>query len=57
MSMPPIEMGKSYLVYMSLNKNFDKYQVLDNLIYEYDLENNKIKNAETGEWIDYYFPN
>ena len=57
MNMPPIENGKSYLVFMSFNKNFDKYQVLDNLIYEYDLENNKIKNVETGEWIDYYFPN
>ena len=57
MSMPPIETGKSYLVFMSFNKNFDKYQIWDNLIYEYDLENNKIKNEETGEWIDYYFPN
>ena len=49
------EVGKYYLVFMNYSKNLECYQVLDDLIYEYDIENNKTKNTYTNEWEDYEF--
>ena len=44
------EIGKYYLVFMNYNNDLECYQVLDDLIYEYDIENNKTKNTDTNEW-------
>lgn len=47
--------GKYYLVFMNYNNDLEHYQVLDELIYEYDIENNKTKNTNTNEWEHYEF--
>lgn len=52
--MPKLEEGKDYLVYIRYNSAFEKNQVLDSFIYEYDIGNDKILNHETNEWIDFY---
>ena len=49
------EVGKYYLVFMNYNNDLESYQVLDDLIYEYDIENDKTKNTETNEWEEYEF--
>lgn len=49
------EIGKYYLVFMNYNNDLECYQVLDDLIYEYDIENNKTKNTDTNEWDKYEF--
>ena len=49
------EVGKYYLVFMNYNDDLEHYQVLDDLIYEYDIQNDKTKNTNTNEWEDYEF--
>jgi len=49
------EVGKYYLVFMNYNNDLECYQVLDDLIYEYDIENDKTKNTNTNEWEHYEF--
>jgi GMP synthase PP-ATPase subunit len=49
------EVGKYYLVFMNYNDDLEHYQVLDDLIYEYDIQNDKTKNTNTNEWEDYKF--
>ncbi|MDO4283652.1 MAG: hypothetical protein Q4D02_08470 [Clostridia bacterium] len=53
--LPKLVEGKYYLVFMNYNDNFEKYQVLDTLLYEYDIETDKIRNTDTNEWEDYTF--
>lgn len=57
MTMATIEpdVGKYYLVFMNYNENLESYQVLDDLIYEYDIDNDMTKNTETNEWEEYEF--
>lgn len=50
---PDIE--KYYLVFMNYNEDLECYQVLDDLIYEYDINNDKTKNTDTNEWEEYEF--
>lgn len=47
--------GKYYLVFMNYSENLESYQVLDDLIYEYDIENDRTKNTDTNKWEDYEF--
>lgn len=49
------EVGKYYLVFMNYNNDLESYQVLDDLIYEYDITNNATKNTDTNEWEHYEF--
>ena len=49
------EVGKYYLVFMNYNNDLECYQVLDDLIYEYDITNNTTKNTDTNEWEYYEF--
>ncbi len=49
------EEGKYYLVFMNYNNDLESYQVLDELIYEYDINNDKTKNTNTNEWEVYEF--
>lgn len=49
------DVGKYYLVFMNYNNDLESYQVLDDLIYEYDVVNDKTKNTDTNEWDDYEF--
>lgn len=49
------DVGKYYLVFMNYSENLESYQVLDDLIYEYDIKNDRTKNTETNEWEDYEF--
>lgn len=49
------EVDKYYLVFMNYNDDLEHYQVLDDLIYEYDIQNDKTKNTNTNEWEDYKF--
>lgn len=49
------EVGKYYLVFMNYSKNLESYQVLDDLIYEYDINKDKTKNTNTNEWETYEF--
>ena len=47
--------GKYYLVFMKYSDNLESYQVLDTLIYEYDIYEDKVKNPITNEWEKYEF--
>ena len=49
------EVGKYYLVFMNYSKNLESYQVLDDLIYEYNIDEDKTKNTNTNEWEYYKF--
>lgn len=49
------EVGKYYLVFMNYSENLESYQVLDDLIYEYNIIENKTKNTNTNEWENYEF--
>lgn len=49
------EIDKYYLVFMNYNDDLECYQVLDDLIYEYDINNDKTKNTDTNEWEIYEF--
>ncbi len=53
--LPKLENDKYYLVYLKYNNNFDKYQVIDKFIYEYDINNDTIKNTDTNEWIKFEY--
>ena len=53
--LPPLEEEKYYLVYLKYNERFDKYQVLDQFIYEYDITNDTIKNIDTNEWSSFVY--
>lgn len=56
-TLPTIEpdVGKYYLVFMNYNNNLESYQVLDDLIYEYDIVKDKTRNTDTNEWDNYEF--
>ena len=47
--------GKDYLVFIKFSNNLEGYQVLDTLIYEYDLENDMVKNPTNNTWEKYEF--
>lgn len=47
--MPDLENGKYYLVYLKYNNKFEKYQVLDQFMYEYDIDSDAIRNIDTDE--------
>lgn len=55
LKMPKLEEGKYYLVYLKYNINFEKYQVLDQFIYEYNINTQKIKNLDTGNWEQFSY--
>lgn len=48
--MPKLEESKYYLVYLKYNNNFEKYQVLDHFIYEYNIIDDTIRNIDTGKF-------
>ena len=53
--MPDLENEKYYLVYLKYNNKFEKYQVLDQFMYEYDIDNDAIRNIDTGEWESFSY--
>lgn len=54
-SLPKLDEEKYYLVYLKYSDNFEKYQVLDQFLYEYDINNDTIKNIDTSEWIKFIY--
>lgn len=48
--LPILQQGKYYLVYLKYNNKFEKYQVLDQFMYEYNINDSTIKNLDTNEW-------